>query len=235
MQSHSVHSFPSSGFSLLYFLIILSNTISFVDGCQSCLLSPIHQRIHRPQQHQSSLTRVATSTWQSHYTQLSSSASSSIFLNNNGALFIASLKSLSQAIKSRPIVKPVMILATGVLVSQRVFQGNAIFKAIEKDEQAEALDEEDDVEEGKISESKPLSSAMVGTIGIYKNIISPLLPPACRFLPTCSQYGVQAIEEFGPTKGVVLIAWRLLRCSPIGGKGYDPPNWPPVPYNYGSY
>lgn len=46
---------------------------------------------------------------------------------------------------------------------------------------------------------------------------------ACRFLPTCSQYGVQAIEEFGPQKGVILTAWRILRCSPLGGKGYDPP------------
>eukprot|EP00529_Nitzschia_sp_RCC80_P029820 CAMPEP_0113522122 /NCGR_PEP_ID=MMETSP0014_2-20120614/45021_1 /TAXON_ID=2857 /ORGANISM="Nitzschia sp." /LENGTH=307 /DNA_ID=CAMNT_0000420159 /DNA_START=214 /DNA_END=1137 /DNA_ORIENTATION=- /assembly_acc=CAM_ASM_000159 len=79
------------------------------------------------------------------------------------------------------------------------------------------------------------SKAMIATIGIYKNWISPLLPPACRFVPTCSRYGVQAIEEFGPTKGVILTAWRLLRCSPIGGKGYDPPKWPPVPYWYSSY
>lgn len=85
------------------------------------------------------------------------------------------------------------------------------------------------------SDKKPLTSAMVSTIGIYKNFISPLLPPACRFVPTCSQYGVQAIEEFGPTKGAVLTAWRLLRCSPFGGKGYDPPRWPPVEYTYSSY
>ena len=81
----------------------------------------------------------------------------------------------------------------------------------------------------------PMSALMVGAIGFYKGWISPLLPPACRFVPTCSQYGVQAIQEFGPTKGSVLIAWRLLRCSPIGGKGYDPPKWPPVSYTYSSY
>jgi uncharacterized protein len=81
----------------------------------------------------------------------------------------------------------------------------------------------------------PLTTAMVATIGVYKNFISPLLPPACRFLPTCSQYGVQAIEEFGPTKGAILTSWRLLRCSPFGGKGYDPPRWPPVSYTYSSY
>eukprot|EP00559_Dactyliosolen_fragilissimus_P003553 CAMPEP_0184861716 /NCGR_PEP_ID=MMETSP0580-20130426/6335_1 /TAXON_ID=1118495 /ORGANISM="Dactyliosolen fragilissimus" /LENGTH=189 /DNA_ID=CAMNT_0027359307 /DNA_START=152 /DNA_END=721 /DNA_ORIENTATION=+ len=79
------------------------------------------------------------------------------------------------------------------------------------------------------------SAGMIATIGIYKNYISPLLPPACRFLPTCSQYGVQAIEQFGPTKGVILTAWRLMRCSPFGGRGYDPPRWPPVLYTYGSY
>jgi hypothetical protein len=80
-----------------------------------------------------------------------------------------------------------------------------------------------------------MSVAMIATLGFYKNFISPLLPPACRFVPTCSRYGVLAIQEFGPTKGVILIAWRLLRCSPIGGKGYDPPRWPPVPFNYSSY
>lgn len=82
---------------------------------------------------------------------------------------------------------------------------------------------------------KVAREAMVGTIGFYKSFISPLLPPACRFTPTCSQYGIQAIEEYGPQKGVILIAWRLLRCSPIGGRGYDPPRWPPVPYTYSSY
>jgi putative membrane protein insertion efficiency factor len=83
--------------------------------------------------------------------------------------------------------------------------------------------------------TEPMSAAMIASIGVYKNFISPLLPPACRFLPTCSQYGVQAIEEFGPCQGSILTAWRLLRCSPIGGKGYDPPKWPPVSYWYSSY
>ncbi len=85
------------------------------------------------------------------------------------------------------------------------------------------------------SQKNMTSTAMISVLGVYKNFISPLLPPACRFVPTCSQYGVQAIERFGPEKGVILIAWRLLRCSPIGGKGYDPPKWPPVPFTYSSY
>ena len=80
-----------------------------------------------------------------------------------------------------------------------------------------------------------MTAGMTGAIGFYKGWISPILPPACRFVPTCSQYGVQAIQEFGPARGALLTAWRLLRCSPLGGKGYDPPRWPPVPYNYASY
>jgi uncharacterized protein len=84
-------------------------------------------------------------------------------------------------------------------------------------------------------EEDTMSIMMSGAIGFYKKVISPLLPPACRFVPTCSTYGVQAIKEFGPTKGIILIAWRILRCTPIGGKGYDPPTWPPVFYTFSSY
>ena len=93
----------------------------------------------------------------------------------------------------------------------------------------------DSDEEPEQPTADPASAVMIVSIGFYKKVISPLLPPACRFVPTCSMYGVQAIEQYGPTKGCILIAWRLLRCSPIGGKGYDPPKWPPVPYQYSSY
>ena len=51
----------------------------------------------------------------------------------------------------------------------------------------------------------PVSTGMISALGFYKGFISPLLPPACRFVPTCSQYGVQAIQEFGPGKGSILI------------------------------
>ena len=53
-------------------------------------------------------------------------------------------------------------------------------------------------------------------------------PPSCRFVPTCSQYAMTAFRTFGPAKGFVLTAWRILRCNPWGGVGYDPPRWPPV-------
>lgn len=103
----------------------------------------------------------------------------------------------------------------------------------------ESADERNEVENSadpkQGGKEEIMSGSMIMAIGFYKSWISPLLPPACRFLPTCSQYGVQAIQEFGPTKGLILTAWRLARCSPLGGRGYDPPKWPPVPYTYGSY
>ena len=56
----------------------------------------------------------------------------------------------------------------------------------------------------------------------YKYCISPLLPPACRYLPTCSVYAVEAIERHGVFKGGHLAVYRLLRCHPWAGGGYDP-------------
>lgn len=56
----------------------------------------------------------------------------------------------------------------------------------------------------------------------YQRYISPLTPPACRFTPTCSQYAIEAIRKHGPVKGLALAIWRILRCNPWGGCGYDP-------------
>ena len=61
----------------------------------------------------------------------------------------------------------------------------------------------------------------------YKTAISPLLPPSCRFLPTCSSYAMEAYSEYGVGKGTIMTAWRLFRCTPWGDSGYDPPVWPP--------
>lgn len=72
-----------------------------------------------------------------------------------------------------------------------------------------------------------VKGAMITFIKAYKKELSPLMPPACRFLPTCSVYAVEAIEKFGPTKGAVLTAWRLMRCNPFAGYGTDNPRWPP--------
>ncbi len=59
-------------------------------------------------------------------------------------------------------------------------------------------------------------------IKFYRVCISPLKPPTCRFTPTCSEYALQAFRKHGPFKGFVLTVWRLLRCNPWGGSGYDP-------------
>lgn len=67
---------------------------------------------------------------------------------------------------------------------------------------------------------------LIAPIRFYRYFISPLLPPSCRFVPTCSQYAIEAIQVHGPLKGSYLTARRLLRCHPIkwlgGSQGYDP-------------
>ena len=75
--------------------------------------------------------------------------------------------------------------------------------------------------------SKPVEVA-VSLLRFYKKAISPLIPPSCRYQPTCSMYSIAAYQEFGFWKGSALTAFRLLRCQPWGGRGYDPPQWPPV-------
>ena len=62
----------------------------------------------------------------------------------------------------------------------------------------------------------------MGAIKLYQLAISPYLPPACRFFPTCSHYGLQAIEAHGVLRGSALTAWRILRCQPFSTGGYDP-------------
>ena len=59
-------------------------------------------------------------------------------------------------------------------------------------------------------------------IRFYQIVISPLLGPRCRYLPTCSQYAIEAIREHGAVRGSVFASKRLCRCHPWGGSGYDP-------------
>ncbi|HEV2364383.1 MAG TPA: membrane protein insertion efficiency factor YidD [Caulobacteraceae bacterium] len=56
----------------------------------------------------------------------------------------------------------------------------------------------------------------------YKLTLSPFVGRQCRFLPTCSDYAAEALLVHGPLKGSALAAWRVLRCHPFGGSGYDP-------------
>lgn len=63
---------------------------------------------------------------------------------------------------------------------------------------------------------------LLAPIWFYQHAISPFTPAACRFTPTCSQYAKEAIVKHGPIKGLYLAVWRILRCNPWGGSGYDP-------------
>ena len=62
----------------------------------------------------------------------------------------------------------------------------------------------------------------VALIRGYQKYISPLIPPSCRFQPTCSQYAIEAIQKYGVFKGGAMAIWRILRCNPFGKGGYDP-------------
>jgi uncharacterized protein len=67
-----------------------------------------------------------------------------------------------------------------------------------------------------------LQRILIGGIRFYRKGISPLLPPSCRFEPTCSAYGLEAIQRHGVAKGGWLTVRRILRCQPFCRGGYDP-------------
>lgn len=67
-----------------------------------------------------------------------------------------------------------------------------------------------------------LSGVMIILIKFYQGAISPYLAPSCRYTPTCSQYGLEAVRKHGPFKGGWLTLKRFLSCNPWGGSGYDP-------------
>ncbi|MEZ4805021.1 MAG: membrane protein insertion efficiency factor YidD [Bacteroidia bacterium] len=69
---------------------------------------------------------------------------------------------------------------------------------------------------------RPGRSLGVFIIKIYQWILAPFFPPSCRFTPTCSQYGIEAINKHGLLKGGWLTIKRLSRCRPGGGHGHDP-------------
>ena len=64
--------------------------------------------------------------------------------------------------------------------------------------------------------------ALVTPITLYQRLISPWLPRRCKYEPTCSAYAVEAVRTHGALRGVVLSAWRLLRCNPFSHGGHDP-------------
>ena len=70
--------------------------------------------------------------------------------------------------------------------------------------------------------ANPLTKLFIAIIRFYQLVISPILPSACRYTPTCSAYGIDALKKHGAIKGSVLTIKRIMRCNPWGGHGEDP-------------
>jgi len=67
-----------------------------------------------------------------------------------------------------------------------------------------------------------LRALAVAPIKLYQRLISPMVGQRCKYYPSCSEYAVQAVQRFGILRGLVLAAWRLLRCNPWSHGGFDP-------------
>ena len=67
-----------------------------------------------------------------------------------------------------------------------------------------------------------MKKMMVKSIRIYQKYISPIKGTKCPYIPSCSQYGLEAVEKYGALKGGAMAAWRILRCNPFSSGGYDP-------------
>jgi putative membrane protein insertion efficiency factor len=79
-------------------------------------------------------------------------------------------------------------------------------------------------EEKEYEPEEGVKESMIAIIQAYKDFLSPILQPNCRFFPSCSGYSIDAIQEFGPVRGLTLMLWRIFRCNPTGGCGYDVSN-----------
>ena len=67
-----------------------------------------------------------------------------------------------------------------------------------------------------------MKKVLMWLVRFYQQAISPRKPPCCKYIPTCSQYGEEAVERYGALLGGVLALWRILRCNPFSHGGYDP-------------
>jgi putative membrane protein insertion efficiency factor len=68
----------------------------------------------------------------------------------------------------------------------------------------------------------PVREAVVAPIRAYQRVLSPAFGPRCRYAPSCSDYAIQAVRDYGILRGLVLAGWRLLRCNPLSAGGLDP-------------
>ena len=67
-----------------------------------------------------------------------------------------------------------------------------------------------------------MKNILIAMIRFYQKFVSPLKHTRCPYTPTCSQYGLEAIQKYGAVKGSLLACWRILRCNPFSKGGYDP-------------
>ncbi len=67
-----------------------------------------------------------------------------------------------------------------------------------------------------------MKKLMLKSIKLYRKYISPMRPPTCIYVPTCSEYAIEAINKYGALKGGFLAIKRILRCHPLAKGGYDP-------------
>jgi putative membrane protein insertion efficiency factor len=68
-----------------------------------------------------------------------------------------------------------------------------------------------------------VSAFLIALVRSYQALLCPLLPTVCRFQPSCSEYFILAVQQYGPVRGTCKGAWRICRCNPFHPGGYDPP------------
>jgi len=70
---------------------------------------------------------------------------------------------------------------------------------------------------------RKIRDLLILALRFYRRYVSPMKPPTCRYVPTCSEYSIQALQKYGLVKGTAKSIWRILRCNPFSRGGYDPP------------
>ncbi len=68
-----------------------------------------------------------------------------------------------------------------------------------------------------------LTAFLIGGVRFYQICLRPILPPMCKFYPSCSEYFIAAVRKYGPVCGACRGAWRICRCNPFNRGGFDPP------------
>lgn len=92
----------------------------------------------------------------------------------------------------------------------------------ERDPVSRETGSEEDAAAGVSRETGLGTRVALAPIRFYRRFVSPLLAPRCRYYPTCSTYAEEAVRTLGPVRGIIVAAWRVLRCNPLSPGGLDP-------------